>query len=341
MSIPAPIPRGTRTLGQRRGGRVSRSDGVKLKGGRTMIAPIVAGADGSEQSLAATAWAALAAERRRVPLCIVHVIEHNPGPSAHAHGMGHDLAGRFGHGLPHHARSVLAKASRRAVMAAPGVDQRAVAVYGDAGQVLTAITARASLLAVGRRSAAGFPGPRPNSVALHLASHARCPVVFVKADRSPVSDEIVVGTDGSNDSAAAVEFGFGEADTRHARLSTLCISALPQAARLEGYPNWILSVGPLNASAAASLAHQVAPWRQKYPDVLVTESTVHGQPARVLSMLSECAELVVVADDPARLDLARGSIADALLQHAQCPVAVIPSSLRTAVGADDRALLSA
>jgi nucleotide-binding universal stress UspA family protein len=291
-----------------------------------VTAAIVAGADGSEQSLAATAWAAVAAARRRVPLCIVHVVDADAGHSGRAHLAGHEVAGRFRHDLAHHARSVLAKASHRAVMAAPGVELHTVAVYGHADQVLTAITARAPLLAVGTRGAAGFSGLRVSSVALHLATHASCPVVFVRAASSPVSHEIVVGTDGGDDTAAALEFGFGEADGRHARLTALYISALPHIARLESHPGWMFSVGPLNASAAALLAEQVGPWRQKYPDVPATESTVHGQPGKVLTMLSEHADLVVVAAGRIRPGPAPGteSVADALLHHAQCPVAVIP-----------------
>jgi nucleotide-binding universal stress UspA family protein len=238
---------------------------------------------------------------------------------------------------------VLAKASRRAVGAAPGVDWRAVAVYGHVCQVLTAITARASLLAVGKRGAARFPDQSSSSVAVHLASCARCPVVFVPAASAPVFREIVVGTDGSDDAALALEFGFGEADTRHARLTALHVWSLPQTARIERYPHWMLSVGSLNPSAAASLAEQVGPWRQKYPEVVVTEDTVHGQPGRVLTTFSSHADLVVTAGGRVGLGLALGpgSVADALLPHAQCPVAVIPNSLQTAVRADHEVLFSA
>lgn len=308
-----------------------------------MIAPIIAGADGSEESLAATAWAAIAAARRGVPLCIVHVMDQDLGPSVHAHLSSHDLAGPFRHNLPHHARSVLAKASHRASGAAPGVDLRAVAVYGHAGQVLTAITARASLIAVGTRGAGRFPGQRSGSVTLHLASCARCPVVFVPAVSPALSHEIVVGTDGSEDAAAALEFGFGEADAQHARLTALHIWAIPHIAGIERYPNWMLSVGPSNPSSAASLAGQVAPWRQKYPDVLVSAGTVHGQPGRVLTMFSGHADLVVTAGGRVRPGRVPGadSMADALVHHPQCPVAVIPSSLRTTVEADHRVLVSA
>lgn len=54
-----------------------------------MITPIVAGTDGSEESLAAVEWAAREAERRRAPLCIVHVVDHYHGPAtAHARRRG-------------------------------------------------------------------------------------------------------------------------------------------------------------------------------------------------------------------------------------------------------------
>jgi nucleotide-binding universal stress UspA family protein len=47
-----------------------------------MTTPIVAGTDGSEQSLAAVEWAAMEAVRRHMPLCIVHVVDRPHGPAA-------------------------------------------------------------------------------------------------------------------------------------------------------------------------------------------------------------------------------------------------------------------
>jgi nucleotide-binding universal stress UspA family protein len=117
-----------------------------------MTAPVVAGIDGSDESLAAVQWAAVAAARRGLPLCIVYVVEHDAGPGTHAQIVSHDpYHWARAHGLPHPAKSVLARASRRAVYAAPGVDLRAAAVFGRADKVLTAITNRAPLLAIGAR----------------------------------------------------------------------------------------------------------------------------------------------------------------------------------------------
>lgn len=94
-----------------------------------MIAPIVVGTDGSEESLAAVEWATTEAARRRVPLRVVHVVDRCRGPAAdHAQLLGHDLTARLRRDPPHRARSALARASRRANLAAPGVDMRAAAV---------------------------------------------------------------------------------------------------------------------------------------------------------------------------------------------------------------------
>jgi nucleotide-binding universal stress UspA family protein len=287
---------------------------------------IIAGTDGSEESLAAVGWAAAEALRRRLPLSIVHVVDpRHDHPAAHAQPLPHDLAGRLRHDL-HRARSALAKASRRAAEAAPGVDLRTAAVFGRADQVLTALTARASLLAIGKRGAGGFSGLRLGSVALSLACGAGCPVVFAPVGTGPVVGEIVVGIDDCDEATAALGFGFGEADVRGARLTALHIWTQPQAGRLDAYHDWVLSVGPVNHEAAALLAEQVAPWRDKYPDVVVTESTVHGHPGRALAMASRAADLVVVGG--CRNGLASvpglGQLGYAMLHHAQCPVALIP-----------------
>jgi nucleotide-binding universal stress UspA family protein len=304
-----------------------------------MITPIVAATDGSDESLAAVEWAAVAAARRRLPLCVVHVVEQRPGPAPHRQLLRHELAGPFHHELPHHARSVLARASHRAALVAPGIEVHTVAVYGHADQVLTAITARTPLLALGTRGAGRLPGHRLGSVALRLADQARCPVVLVTADSSPAFREIVVGTDGSDDAAPALEFGFGEADLRGSRLTALYIWAHPQAAQFESNHDWMLSVGPVNPIATARLAGEVAPWRRNYPGLLVTESTVHGQPGRVLTLASGHADLIVVDRDASGQAQGLGPVSDALVHHTQCPVAVIPSSSRPAAGTSQRVLL--
>jgi nucleotide-binding universal stress UspA family protein len=292
-----------------------------------MTAPIVAGIDGSEESLAAVQWAAVAAARRGVPLSIVHVVEHHVEPATDGEILRYDPQhwGPVRHGLPHGARSALARASRRAVAAAPGLSVRLAAVFGRADQVLSAITDRAPLLVIGTRGNGGFSGLRFGSVALCLASRARCPVVFTRAGSRPEVREIVAGTDDRYEARSALEFSFGEADVRGARLTAMYVWAHPEAGRLDGYHDWVLSVDAVNEGAASLLSEQVLPWRDKYPEVIVTESPVRGDPERALALASQSSDLVVIGG---RRDQASakgvGPVTFAMLQHAQCPVAIIP-----------------
>jgi nucleotide-binding universal stress UspA family protein len=235
-----------------------------------MNVPIVAGTDGSEESLAAVQWAAVEAVQRRMPLCIVYVLENHSAPAARLQILRYEPHhwGWVGHDLPHGARSALARASHRAKEAAPGVELCAAAVPGHADRVLTAITHQAALLAIGTRGTGGFSGLRLGSVALCLAG------------------------------------------------------------RLDGYHNWVLSVDPVNKRAAALLSEQVAPWRRKYPDVIVTENPVRGHAGRVLAFASQSSDLIVVGGRKG-LASSRGlsPVTYATLCHAQCPVAVIPGSI--------------
>jgi nucleotide-binding universal stress UspA family protein len=272
-------------------------------------------------------WSAAEAASRDLPLCIMHVLDHRPGlAGSHAHGPGHELTGRFHHDLRHQAKSALAKACRRAAETTPGLDARIAAVVGHADVVLTAISARASLLVVGRHGAGGLSWPRLGSVALCLASSARCPVVFTVAESRPAHHAIVVGADGSDDATAALEFGFGEADMRAAQLTALHAWANPEACWPENDGDWLLSVGERNDGATALLHEQVAPWRDKYPTVPVTESVVHGHLGPVLSLASSSADLVVIGGHQGRASQVPrlGPVGDALFHRVHCPVVLIP-----------------
>jgi nucleotide-binding universal stress UspA family protein len=297
-----------------------------------MTAPIVVGTDGSEESLAAAAWAAVEAGRRRVPLSIVHVLEQRTGPATDSQIVWHEVHRHdvARHDLPHGARSVLARAARRAADAAPGIELRTAAVPGHADEVLTAITDEAALFAIGARGTGGgaFSGLRLGSVALCLASRARCPVVFTAAGSRPDVREIVVGTDDSDEATAALEFSFGEANVRGARLNALYAWQHAERGRLDGYHGWVLSVDPVDEAAAALLSERTAPWRDKYPGVAVIESPVRGHAGRVLALASQSTDLIVVGG---RRGLASsmglGPVTYAMLRHAQCPVAVIPGGM--------------
>jgi len=117
-----------------------------------MSRPVVAGADGSPESLAAAEWAAREAVRRDVPLHLVHASDWSPdqAPSAAASVVRRHL----GRGI---LRAAEDRAATRLVRAASG----------------------AGLLVVGRRLRETRLGRHTGPVTHSVIHHARCPVAVV------------------------------------------------------------------------------------------------------------------------------------------------------------------
>jgi nucleotide-binding universal stress UspA family protein len=131
--------------------------------------------------------------------------------------------------------------------------------------------------------------------------------------------------DGSPGGAAAAEFAFAEAATRGADLLAVhtWFGRLPEEDEQE-LP-LIYDAEDVQAEQARRLAGWLAPVREKFPQVQVRELVRHGRPARALTELSGTAQLVVVG---ARgrggfAGLLLGSVSQAVLHHAGCPVAII------------------
>ncbi|MFJ7271885.1 universal stress protein [Streptomyces sp. NPDC099050] len=67
---------------------------------------------------------------------------------------------------------------------------------------------------------------------------------------------------------------------------------------------------------------------RRYPDVTVAAVVAPGDPAGRLVTVSQRAELIVVGRHRRRLradSLLMGSVSNAVLLHALCPVAVVPA----------------
>jgi nucleotide-binding universal stress UspA family protein len=73
------------------------------------------------------------------------------------------------------------------------------------------------------------------------------------------------------------------------------------------------------------LAERLAGWCEKYPDVPVRRLVVRDRPARALVGESGRAQLVVVGSRGrgGLRGMVLGSVSQALLHHAHCPVAVV------------------
>ncbi|MEV5691858.1 universal stress protein [Micromonospora globbae] len=283
-------------------------------------APVVVGVDGSAAALDAVRVAAREADHRRRPLRIVHAftwpfIGATVGAAPFAPPID---------GLREQAETFVTEAVAEAGKVSPEVAVAATVVDGAAVPALLAESRDAALVVLGHRGLGGLAGLLIGSVTVQVSARAQCPVLVVRGE--PRADgPVVVGVDGSDLSTEAVGFAFEEA--AHRGTSLVAVHAwLDPVAVLPG------DVLPVTADLAALaedeervLAESVAGWAERYPDVPVRRTLVHGSPAQALVEQSRDAQLVVVGAHGrgALGGLLLGSVSHAVLHHAHSPLAIV------------------
>lgn len=298
-----------------------------------MRPPVIAGVDGSGSSQAAACLGAWEAGRRGCPLLLVHAVPTLPGVAS----LGSEPAGDGRASARLAATELLDRAAVRTHAGHPAVRVRTAVVAGSAAGGLVELSAKACLVVVGARGAGGFPSLSLGSVAAQVARHAHAPVLVARpaaggrardlpCPSGPASGPVIVGVDGSVDSAAALGFAFDEANARAAELIAV-------------YAWWMLPLGNLGpttarhydpaqaqAQAQRQLGEAVAGWSEKYPDVPVRSVAEHSMnPAWALTEASRNAALLVVGSRGRGgfSSLLLGSTSQAVLDQAACPVAVV------------------
>ncbi|CAL9604216.1 universal stress protein [Streptomyces sp. enrichment culture] len=284
---------------------------------------VVVGVDGSDSSLAAVETAAEEARRRGAGLHVVHAFLW---PAMHV-PLGAPPVGPADGGLQAVADRLVADAVERARSAAPDVEVSHAVVTGEPLSVLEAQSRRADLVVVGSRGMGGFVGLLVGSTAVHLAAHGKCPVLVVREPGTP-DGPVLVGVDGSAAGGRAIGFAFAEAARRGAELVALHAwttwnapaPAPPDAA--EPYAN---EPGALAANEERLLSEALSGYTERYPGVKVRHELVRGGSREALIEASRTARLLVVG---ARgrggfTGLLLGSVSQAMLHHAHCPVVVV------------------
>ncbi|MFI6294553.1 universal stress protein [Nonomuraea sp. NPDC050790] len=276
---------------------------------------IVVGVDGSRAGLEAVGWAAREAALRKLPLMVVHAMPawaHDSGPNDRYAGVAQWM--RDG------AATVLAAAAERAEQEAPGLAVERRAVPGDARAALLELSKDADLLVMGSHGMGGFRGLLLGSVAFGVTGHAACDVVIIRepSAATPPRGEVVVGVDGTEASQRVLAYAFEHAD-RHG----LELRAVHAWNRLD--LDGVLASASEEDDELRLLKEAVAGYRDLHPDVRVLWEVVHDHPAHALKNASEGADLLVVGThgQGALSGLILGSVSQAMLHYAKCPLAVV------------------
>jgi nucleotide-binding universal stress UspA family protein len=280
---------------------------------------IMAGYDGSAGSAEALDWAVREARLRDLPLTIWHA--WTPGYAASG-AAATDTPLPVAEAGPvdparEHAEAVLAQGVQHARASDSAVTPRSLLVCGPAARVMCQQVAGANMLVVGSRGIGGFAGLRLGSVSLQVAAHAPVPVTVMRGRWRSMPGRypppVVVGTDGSPRSQAALDFAVEEAALRGVPLVAIC--ALSDAAGVLGTAR----------SIEADFDTRMGKVQAGHPELLLQKRVEQGGArSALLAAASQGQLLVVGARGRGGLpDMTLGSVSLAVLHHAPCPVTVV------------------
>ncbi|MFF4713199.1 universal stress protein [Streptomyces eurythermus] len=282
--------------------------------------PIVVGVDPDPSKRLALVWAADEADRRHLPLRLVHAQGVPTGGyrSGEARPSWEEW-NRALHGL---GDQVLKEAVAFVESRRPAVEVSTLLAEGEPAWVLREEARGAALVVVGSWHLSGRREMFSSaSVVLPLTAHAPCPVAVVPEPEHVTQQPayFVVGVDGSPHSAAAVNVAFEEAALRGALLRALYVWHPPL-------------LGVLDEEAAVRecrrvLSETVAGRTATHPEVELHHEVVRGHPVQVLTEASEHALGLVVGTrgHGGFTGMLLGSVSQGALHHARCPVITVPA----------------
>ncbi|MFI0821262.1 universal stress protein [Streptomyces sp. NPDC021098] len=281
--------------------------------------PIVAGIDPDPGRRTALAWAADAADRRRLPLLLV-LAQNVPTPGYRPTG-GLPTWEEWNEALHATGDRLLNEAVAFVESRHPRVRVSGLLAEGHPAWVLREQAQNATEVVLGSwRLSALQELFASAAVALPLIAHAPCPVVVVPESEHITQQQpyFVVGVDGSPHSATAVDIAFDEAARRNAVLRALYVWHPPM-------------LGALDEDAAVQecrrvLSETVAGRAATHPEVELHHEVVRGHPVQVLIEASEHSLGLIVGTrgHGGFTGMLLGSVSQGVLHHARCPVITVP-----------------
>jgi nucleotide-binding universal stress UspA family protein len=286
---------------------------------------IIVGVDGSSSSAQALAWAVEQAAAEHRAITLVHAVP--PSTPVWTDPRGSTLQEARELSLRDRGQEVLDRATDEVHRLDPGVTVHAVCRIEDPREALVELSGTASMMVLGSRGRGHMKSLLLGSTAVAVIRHARCPVVVHRpTTHSPERRGIAVGADASADSMPVLEFAFREASLRALPLTVVHSFWYFQQPPAE--EDVVDDPATAMAQQQLALAESLAGFAEKYPDVTVHTEIDQGMPERYLLRLADRTDLLVVgAHHGTRAEqFMFGSVSVWLVEHAGCPVAVVPLS---------------
>lgn len=283
---------------------------------------VLVGIDGSSGAEAAMRWAIEDAGTRKAAVRLVCAYHIPPG---YYQGLGmYTEVPQELEAVRQAANRVVQDALATAATIDPAVEVHGATVDSSPVPALLEESRTASLLVLGSRQRSALAASILGSVSAAVVARAECPTVVLRGPEGLAGEraEVVVGVDGTPASQALLEFGFEHASRRRA----------PLRAVLCWHPDLLASMlwrpePPAPTRAEAWLSEAIAGWQEKYPDVAVRSGVIREHPAAGLVAEAATAQLLVVGNRGrhALAGTLLGSVSQAVVHSATCPVAVVPT----------------
>ncbi|TCD54069.1 universal stress protein [Alloscardovia theropitheci] len=284
---------------------------------------ILVGVDGSEAAYKAVWWAANYAHHAGLTL---HIVSAYTLPSYAAVSFdntftasGDDAASRLD------AQEILGRA--KAIATRQGVEATTLIVTGEPSAVFIELSRNYNLVVIGNRGKGGLAERLLGTTSSSLPAYAYCPIVVVPytdddGNKVHLNNEIthvVVNSDESKWGLKALEIAAEFADSWGAQLKV--ISAVPPLSNLDD-----TEMRSVLESYADDLHTRLAPLRVKYPSLVIDEQVAVGTSVHALEAALPENDIVVVGSRGrgGLTGLLFGSVSQALLQHSDKPVYVVP-----------------
>lgn len=284
---------------------------------------IVVGVDDSAGSLQALDRAVDEAVLQHRAVTVVHAL-----PATTPAWLDPEVVGvRASHAasLRERGREVVDRARKHVESRAPGLAVHALFRLGDPREVLLELSEDAAMVVVGSRGRGHLRSLLLGSTAVAVVRHAHCPVIVHRPDESGARRHgIAVGADATPDSLTVLDFAYQQADWHKLPLTVVhCWYFDPPDDETGPHP---VSTGQAQRIA---LAVSMAGLAERYPDVVVQPVVERGMPERHLIELADRMNLLVVGQHHGSRasQFMFGSVSVWLVEHATCPVAVVPLDL--------------